>query len=906
VVKEPSSRGESERSDAGVPWHSLTPVEALRRLDSALQGLSSAEAARRLTRQGPNRFLPEPPVPAWKILATQFRSLIIALLFAAGAGALVAGDTIEAVSILVVLAINVALGFSTELAARRAMEGVRGLQAPTAVVRRDGREERLDAAGLVRGDVVVLEAGAAVPADARLLESVDLRTVEASLTGESFPADKATVEVPAATPLPDRSSMVYQATMVAAGRGVAVVTATGSATEVGQVNALVQHTEAERTPLERRLDMLSRRLVGLTFGLAATVALVGWLRGGTPWLMVETGLALAIAAVPEGLPVVATITLAIGMRRMARRRALIRRLPAVETLGSTTVVCTDKTGTLTAGTMTVARILAGGREFVATRPGDGAGAVPGAGGEPTAGSPTPALRAALVTGALANRAVWSADGKHHGDPTEVALLLAAREHGLGRDELLAAAPELGEVPFSSERQLMATFHREADGAVVAHVKGAPGRIVELCSTILSERDQRPLDRAQREELLRSNRAMAAAGLRVLALARRRLAPGEQPGESALRKLGFVGLVGISDPPAEGVADTIAALRRAGIRTVMLTGDQRITAEAVARDLGLLQDGGEVLEGRELLGLSRDQLAAQALAGRAFSRVSPAHKLAIVEAYQAAGEIVAMLGDGVNDAPALKKADIGVAMGGRGTDVAREAASVVLADDRFPTIAVAVEEGRVIYDNIRKFIFYLFSCNLAEVLVLLSSVAAGLPLPLLPLQVLWLNLVTDVFPALALGLEPAEPGVMQRPPRPPRAEILSRPFLGHMALHGALLTGVTLGAFHWAQRQPASDLPTAQTVAFTTLALGQLLHVLNARSKRPVIFGRRLLANRWVLGALAFTVVLQLAVVYVPLLSRLFHTRPLGAEQWPVVLAGALLPLLVGQALRAVALARRGG
>jgi len=894
-----SGQVEGARGPRGPLWHALPADEVLSRFESSPAGLAEAEAARRLDRWGPNRLEVAPPVPAWRILAAQGRSLVVLLLLAAGLLALALGDTVEAASILLVLALNVGLGFSTELGARRAMEGLERLQVPSATVRRDGRDRTVAAAELVPGDVIVLEAGARVAADARLLSVAELRLVEAPLTGEPFPVVKGVEPAAENAPLPDRAPMVYASTLVADGRGVAVVTGTGAATELGAITELAGATEREKTPLERRLDALGRRLIWLTVGLATAVAATGWARGADLWLMVETGLALAIAAIPEGLPVVATITLAVGMHRMARRRALIRRLPAVETLGAATLVCTDKTGTLTAGEMTVVRILTAGREIEVTGVGyrpEGSFLV---GGGALPADELPALRELLLTAALANRASLDASGGPRGDPTEAALLVAAAKAGLAREELLGGRPEVSEVPFTSERQLMATFHREQEG-VVARVKGAPGRLLELSGAILEPDGRpRPLDADARREVLAANARLAGKGLRMLALARRRLREDETPGEDALSDLVFLGLAAISDPPAPGVAATVATLHAAGVRTVMLTGDQRPTAESIARELGILREAESVLEGHELAALEGERLAPRLATVGAISRVSPADKLRIVEAFQRRGEIVAMLGDGVNDAPALKRADIGVAMGVRGTDAARQAADVVLADDRFQTVAVAVEEGRVIFDNIRKFVFYLFSCNLAEVLVLLTGVAAGLPLPLLPLQILWLNLVTDVFPALALGLEPAEPDVMHRPPRPPQAEILSRGFLTQVAAYGLLLTAVTLAAFLWALHAGGLGIERARTVAFMTLAFGQLLHVFNARSPRAVLFTRRFLRNPWVWGALALTVALQLAVVYVPPLARLIQTRPLAPTDWiPILLAGAI-PLLLGQAVKAV-------
>lgn len=695
--------------------------------------------------------------------------------------------------------------------------------------------------------------------------------------------------------------MIYKGTAVVAGTGTAVVVATGMATELGRIGGLVAGIQEEKTPLEDRLDALGRRLVWLALLAGTVIAALGALQGAPLDQMVETGIALAIAAVPEGLPAVATITLAVGVRRMARRNALVRRLPSVESLGSVTIVCADKTGTLTAGEMTATTLVIAGRHVRIT----GKGYAPeGAfleGDRELAAVEDPGLRVALRIGALANRADiargsngWTA----RGDPTDAALLVAARKAGLVREHLLDAWPEAGEVPFSSERMLMATFNRGAEHGLIAHVKGAPGRIVELSGRELAPGGERRLDDVGRRRLLDSNRELASGGLRVLALAYGRV---ERPEEAALGDLTFVGLVGIIDPPAAGVKDTIRTLREAGIRTIMLTGDQRSTAEAVARELGVLAPDEEVLDGREL-----GRLAAEALAERvehvgAFSRVSPEDKLGIVTAFQREGDNVSMLGDGVNDAPALKKADVGVAMGARGTDVAKEAAAVVLQDDRFPTIGAAVEEGRTIFDNIRKFVFYLFSCNLAEVLVLLGASVAGMPLPLLPLQILWLNLVTDTFPALALAVEPGDPDILRRPPRDPDEAILSGEFVRSVAFYGALITGATLAAF--AVGLAANEPERATTLSFLTLALAQAFHLGNARSPGHVIARQRAFSNRYALGAVALVIVLQLLAVYYAPLARVLRVQPVALTDWLIVLPLALAPAIVGQGLKRVAPSR---
>jgi Ca2+-transporting ATPase len=891
-----------------IAWHALPVSDVLRRLGSSAEGLTSVEAAARLERCGPNALQVARPISPWNILLEQVKSLVVLLLFAAAGIALIIGDLLEAASILVVLLINTAVGFWSEWRARLAMDALRRLQVQEAVALRDGRERRVDARSLVPGDVITLEPGVAIPADARVLSATELRVNEAPLTGESLPVAKSSGAVVEEDgdriPLAERASMVYKGTLVTTGSARAVVVATGVATEIGHLSRLVQETETGETPLERRLDSLGRRLVWLTVGVAALVTGLGVLRGAELWLMVETGIALAIAAVPEGLPVVATITLAVGVRRMARRRALVRRLAAVETLGSATVICTDKTGTLTAGEMTVRVLAVGGKRLEVT----GAGYEPvgefRSDGATVEVSEVTGAELALRIGALANRAAVGKAAEGWvvvGDPTEAALLVLAEKGGLKREDMQAAYPEVAELPFSSERQLMATFHRWPDGKIVVCVKGGPRRIAEESSAALTGAGVVPLSDEARAALLDENRELAGLGLRVLALAYRQLDEDESPGPEAVHDLVFVGFAGIQDPPAEGVRETIAHFHNAGVRTVMITGDQAVTAEAVGCDLGLLRDGEGTVRGRELSRLSEAELADRLGRVSVFSRVSPEHKLRIIEAFQACGDVVGMLGDGVNDAAALKKADIGVAMGLRGTDVAKETADVVLQDDRFETVSFAVEHGRVIYDNIRKFIFYLFSCNLSEVATLLVAGLAGMPLPLLPLQILWLNLVTDVFPALALAMEPPEPDVMGRPPRDPKSAILSPWFLSSVVTFSLLITSATLGVFVWALEFRGAEVLDAVTLAFMTLALAQLFHVFNARSARPVVFGRRLFRNRWIWGALALTIGLQIATVYNPLLSRVLQTHSPSPREWLVVLAASLMPLVVGQMLKPISM-----
>jgi Ca2+-transporting ATPase len=850
-------------------WHTLTADAVLAAQEVTADGLSAAEASARLVRWGQNRLAPPRPASAWRILLEQLSSVVVLLLLAGALLAAAMGDRLDAAAIGAVLVINAGLGLAIDLRARRAMEALARQDARWCMTWRDGSPREVAHEDLVPGDLVELALGKMVPADVRLVRLHELRVDEAVLTGESVPVPKDTAAlVDADLPLADRRNMAYKGTVVLAGTALAVVVATGERTEVGRIGALLVSMPDERTPLERRLDVLGRRLVWVTVVVSAAVASLGTLQGLPLARVVETAIALAVAAVPEGLPAVVTITLAIGLRRMAARHALIRRLPAVEALGSVTVVCTDKTRTLTSGNMSVVRIYTAGRD-VSLEAGAPADADAGA-----------ALDVALRAGQLHDRP----EGALPIDPVDAAIARAANH--ATRPRSTAAAPPLAVVPFSSSRRYTAVISREA-GRTVAFLKGAPLRVLALCTYELTDRGRQPLPLEGKRRLLAINRALAGDGLHVLALASGDVI---EASETALRGLTFVGFAGLLDPPADGVVETIATLRDAGLRTIMLTGDQRATALAVGRRIGLASDSSAVLDGRHVESLSEPELIDAVAHTQIFSRVTPLTKLAVVRALQARGEIVAMLGDGVNDAAALKKADVGVTMGRRGSDVARDAASIVLEDDRFETIVAAVEQGRVIYDNIRKFVFYLFSCNLAEILVVLLLGLLGLP-PLAPLQILWLNLVTDTAPALALALEPADSDVMRRPPRPPDDAMISTRFVRTTVGYSLLLAAVTIGAVL------ALDDPSgarATTVAFMTLAVAEVLHLGNARGRESVVGLTRALANPYALGAVFVTIAAQYAVGAWPASRSLLELTPLTPRDWLVVAIAASLPATAGQ------------
>ena len=850
----------------GTAWHALKAAEVLARLGTdADLGLAPEDARRRLARVGPNRVADQRETPLWRLALDQFRSLVVLLLLAAAVVAWALRERAEALAILVALLLNAAIGFGSEWRARTSLAKLRSLAVPSALVRRGGGVLRLQSAFLVPGDLVVLEAGAQVPADARLTRSAALRVSEASLTGESDAVDKdAGAQVDPDAPLADRRSMVYLGTTVLAGSGLAVVTATGPATELGRIGQLVALAGERTTPLERQVEALGRRLMALALGICAVVGLAGILHGEPIGLMLETAISLAVAAIPEGLPAVTSVALAAGLWRLARRGALVRRLPAVETLGSTTVICADKTGTMTENQMTVTRLALDGRSIGVT---GGARSAVGSfeeDGAVVAAASDPHLRLLLTVSALVNDAgvIPEPQGLQlHGDPTEAALLVAALKAGLDPAALGRAWPRRREIPFDPVRRMMATFHLSPERGPVLLVKGAPGAVLELCRRRHTAAGAPELGDGERARLLEDNRALAGQGLRVLAVAWRALDSIE---DSRVEDLTFLGLIGLADPVRAGVKEAIAASAGAGIRTVMLTGDQQSTALAVGRELGL---GPEAIR----------------------SRMTPEGKLELIEELQAQGQVVAMTGDGVNDAPALARADIGVAMGRHGTDVARESADLVLTDDNFATIVSAVEEGRVIYANLRKVIHFLFSCNLSEILTIFIAILLGLPTPLLPLQILWVNLVTDILPAMALIRDPAEPDVMRRPPRDPSEALVTWRFGGRMLAEGALLAAGVLSAYLWVVWQ-AGPGSRATTMAFMALVLIHPFQAINCRSERGGWW--RLPPNGFTWAALLALVGIQWLSISLPSLARLLGTVPLATGDWVVLAVGVLWPVVV--------------
>ncbi len=899
-------------------WHVLSPEAVQASLHTNLiRGLTQIEAARRLAQYGPNALAPARERLAFLIFLAQFRSLIVALLVAATTIALAMGDNIEAIAILVVIVVNAAIGFFTEWKAEQALSALRKQSVRVGHVIRDGSEREIPAAELVPGDLVVLAAGARVPADGRIVESARLQIEEAALTGESLAVTKTSELLPDKdAALGDRFNLAFLGTTITDGRGRLLVTATGSQTEMGKIGILIDEATTRATPLEQKLLRLGRLLIIIVLALCAVIVLSGWLRGVTDfWPMLEIGLSLAIAAVPEGLPAVTTMTLALGMQRMARMRALIRRLPAVETLGSVTIICTDKTGTLTKNEMTVCVYALDQLRVKVT----GAGYSPRGDFQDgdTLIDPKSAehLALALRIGMLCNDAkVEHKDGRDAvlGDPTEAALIVVAEKAGMQHAVLVAEFPRLYEVPFDSTSKRMVTIHRAPQGQIVAFIKGSPGTLLAASNAQVQATGVTPLTQGDRRYWEETNRELAGAALRVLGLGYRELPAGYNDADFA-KELIFVGLVGMSDPLREEAKAAIATCREAGIKTVMMTGDQQHTAAEIARQMGIDVDlDGRPLRtvhGRELIDL--DELGWQrAVADAAvFARVSPVHKLQIVEAFQRQGHVVAMTGDGVNDAPALKKADIGIAMGIKGTEVAKENADMVITDDNFASIVGAVEQGRIIYGNILRFLHYLLSCNFSEILTVFLALMIGWPLPLAALQILWLNLITDIFPAFALALEPSAPDVMKRSPRDPQESLLTLRFVGLIVWQGMMLAGVTLLAFAVGLSWHGTDgegLRSATTMAFMTLALAQVFHAFNARSQKRSAFTSRLFTNGWLWTAVGMCLILQTLAVYVPLLKHVLHTVSPTVSDWGVIAGCSLLPVAVVELVKLIQriLARR--
>jgi Ca2+-transporting ATPase len=877
-------------------WH-LDVERAAQELGTDLSsGLESDAVAARLEQYGRNQLQEAPKRSPLSIFLDQFKDFVIWILIGAAIVSGVLQEVVDAVAIIAIVILNAILGFVQEYRAEKSLAALKKLSSPTSKVIRDGQHGLIPSEELVPGDVIELEAGDSVPADCRVAwVTSNFSVQEASLTGESTPVVKTAValEEPE-VPLADRANMVYLGTSVASGRAKGLVAETGMRTELGKIADMIQEIERESTPLQKKLEQFGKWIIYLCFVLVAAVFLLEWARGGRMLDVFLTAVSLAVAAIPEGLPAVVTIALALGVQRMVKRHALIRRLRSVETLGSATVICSDKTGTLTRNEMTVQAVFAGGQLFRVT----GIGYAPKgsflAGDRNVNPQDYPELMKTLAVGVLCNGAQLVQEQSSYkivGDPTEAALLTVAAKAGIWKGQEERKSPFIDELPFDSERKKM-TVIRQVDDRQVAFVKGAPDLLLADCINIETQGAVRPLTAADRRQIAAANDDLTGQAMRVLGMAYRDLDghAGKFEVDAVEKDLTFVGLIAMIDPPREEVKQAIRECTTAGIRTVMITGDHKNTATAIAKQLGFFKEDSLALSGEELDKLSQEQLEKQVDRIPVYARVSPEHKLRVVRAWRSRGEIVAMTGDGVNDAPAVKEADIGVAMGITGTDVTKEVSDMVVTDDNFASIVAAVEEGRGIYDNILKFVHYLLSCNAGEILVMFLSSLVGLPVPLLPVQILWINLVTDGLPALALGVDPTDPEIMKRRPRPPEERVVTRHRGFLMLAQGAFIAACSLGAYALVLYVEDEGLGRARTACFVVLAVSQLFHSYNCRSLTESLFKIGLFTNRYLLLATGISFGLQMAVVYTPGLQTVFNTEPLSLFDWALVIAMSSLPL----------------
>lgn len=884
----------ASRTDTMYHAWSLSPTETEAALRTSCQtGLTADEGRRRLLEYGFNQLIGKKKPGLFGIFLGQFRSFMILILFVAAAvsgitGYLEGEGFTDAVIILAIVFVNACIGTAQESKAEKTLEALEKIAAPHCKVMRDGLVSVIEAGVLVPGDVVVVESGDMIPADMRLVEAVNLKIQESSLTGESVPEEKHTDVLPAEALLGDRENMAFASGIVTYGRGRGIVTATGMQTEMGRIAGLLQTVPETRSPMQIRLDQLGRYLGLATLGICLIIFAAGTFQGREVLGMFMIAVSLAVAAIPEGLPAVSTVVQAMGMQRLAEKNAIVRNLSSVETLGSTTVICSDKTGTLTRNRMSVVSLFADNAEI--ERP------------ESLTGS----LTELLTTAVLASDASLSETGAGvmtTGDPTETALLDLGLCHGLNKNALEKDHQRLAEIPFDSERKMMSTINRDPSGTLVLRLKGGPDEVLARCTHILHDGEIRPLDGMERQRIREQNRTMAARALRVLAAAFKSLVALPETMNSACVEQGlvFCGLIGMVDPPREEVSAAVATCRTAGIRPVMITGDHMATAVAVADQLGIRQAGDRTMAGIELERIPDAELSAIVTEIAVFARVAPEHKVRIVRAFQNRGAVVAMTGDGVNDAPALKLADIGVAMGVTGTDVSREASDIVLTDDNFATIVTAVGEGRRIYDNVLKAVQFLLSTNIGEMLVIFAAIMAGWATPLLPVQILCINLITDSLPALALSVDPAGQGIMERRPVPPGRSILQGTFLIRIILQGIMIAVLSLIAFRIGAR---TDTATAQTMTFAVLAFSQMSHVFNVRSDRHSAF-IAMFSNKILLGALAITMGLMLLVIEVPFLRDIFSLVALNATQWIWVVCLSLVPLPLVEGVKLLARCNRG-
>ncbi len=894
----------------GAPWHIAAAEDVLAQVDSSPSGLTPEQATARLSAHGPNELREAERISWLRILLAQFNSLMVWILIAAGIVSGVLGDAIDAIAILAIVVLNAAIGFHQEFSAEKSIAALKKMTAPLANVRREGQVTSIPASGVVVGDILVLEAGGLIAADGRILKASSLMCVESALTGESEGVTKnAGILDGADLPLGDRANMVFLGASVGAGAGEAVVVATGMNTELGRIAALIQDaSKYGDTPLQKSLDSFGRVLVWVTLGIVALLFVLGLLRGTKPLELLMTSVSLAVAAVPEGLPAVVTVALSLGVLRMARRRALIRKLAAVETLGSTSVICTDKTGTLTVGQMTVRALSVAGHRYEVSGEGYGPeGDIRFEGGKADASHAEPLRKLATVLLACNHAHLVETDGVWEtiGDPTEGALLVAGAKAGGNRERIERELPMQMEFPFDSDRKRSTVLRRSEDGQQHAYTNGAPGQVLERCVNIYTREGVRPLSTADRELILEETSTMAKQALRVLASAHRDLgnaSPGEILADDVEKELTFIGLSGMQDPPRPEAKEAIARCHDAGIRVVMITGDHRDTAKAIAHELGIASNDAEAVSGTDLTKLSDEELRTRSSVLAVYARVTAEHKLRIVRAMKAGGAVVAMTGDGVNDAPAIKGAHIGIAMGIAGTEVTKQAADMIITDDNFATILIAVEEGRVIYANIRKTLQYLLAGNTGELLLMTLCVVVGLPTPLLPIHLLWINLVTDGLPALCLATDPIDPDLMKLPPRPRLERIANHSFLRTMLFTGSLTAGVALSVFYCVLR--TETLEVARSYAFATLVFAEMLRAFGARSETKPVWRIPFFANTNLVLVVVLSFGIQVWSQHSPTLGRFLGTTSIPFLHSLLLLAIGAIPLLVLEAAKVLRNARQ--
>jgi P-type Ca2+ transporter type 2C len=885
--------------DVNQPW-TIEAADVVEKFKSNPdEGLSKKEGRKRLNEYGPNQIKTKQKKSALKIFVDQFKNLIVLLLAVASGVSFFLGQLLEGISIFLALIINVMIGFGTELRATRSMEALQQMTRVHAKVLRQGKVRQIPASDIVPGDIVVLEEGDMIPADLRLIEANRIEADESALSGESVPVSKGLEALPKDTPLAERTNMLFKGTALIQGSGKGLVVATGMSTELGNISQLAEGAETDAlTPLEQRLNNLGQKLIWLTLGIALLIGLTGLITGKDLEIIFKTSVALAVAAIPEGLPIVATIALARGMWRMARQKALVNRLSAVETLGSTSIVCTDKTGTLTENRMTVSTLALLTSDGIAQIKWNSDEEKPDSvESEKQKNESLQEFIAEVMTiGVLCNNAQLSEDNETVGDPTEVALLQAGKKVGLKRDELLQRNPEEKEEAFRAEIKMMATWHRQDQEGYMVAVKGAPEAVVQASSYVLTpDSDKREMDDSLRKKLLETNESLADNGLRVLGLARKYSDQIQEPYDALV----FMGFIGLLDPPRKGVKEVIEKLSQAGVRVVMVTGDHPGTATAIARALELPGNSESVIPGKALK--HPDEYSSQErhdiLQSSVFARISPEQKLNLIALFQAEGSVVAMTGDGVNDAPALSKADIGVAMGKRGTQVAREASDIVLKDDNFNTIALAVEQGRIIFSNIRKFIVYLLSGNVGAILIVGLAMLFGTTMPLLPLQILYLNMISDVFPALALGVGKGDSSMMSVPPRPSEEPVIPRKLWIIILSYGALIAGTVLAGFWVSLTKMSLPAEEAVTITFLILAFARTWHVFNMRDfgSSPIL--NDVTKNPFVWGAVALSLALLLLAVYFPPLAEVLSMVIPAPGEWMFIIGMSLIPFGVVQILK---------